>query len=145
MGQTTMNITKIRSYSELILLKTFEERFNYLKLDGVIGECTFGSGRYLNQKFYNTPEWRRFRNKIIIRDNGCDMGLDGYDIYGRIHIHHINPITKEDILNRSYCLFDPENVICLSEDTHKLLTYGADAPIQKPIERFKNDTCPWRR
>lgn len=139
-----MNATNIKSYSELILLKTFEERYEYLRLDGIIGEYTFGSHRYLNQKFYSTPEWRRFRNEIIVRDNGCDMGLAGYDIYGIIHVHHINPITKQDILNRSRCLFDPENVICLSESTHKALTYGADVPIQKPIERFKNDTCPWR-
>ena len=139
-----MNTTNIKSYSELMMLKTFKERYEYLRLDGIIGEYTFGSHRYLNQKFYNTPEWRKFRNKIIVRDNGCDMGLAGYDIYGRIHVHHINPITKQDILNRSRCLFDPENVICLSESTHKALTYGADAPVQKPIERFKNDTCPWR-
>ena len=139
-----MNTTNVKSYSELILLKTFEERYEYLRLDRIIGEYTFGSHRYLNQKFYNTPEWRKFRNEIIVRDNGCDMGLAGYDIYGRIHVHHINPITKQDILNRSRCLFDPENVICLSESTHKALTYGAYAPVQKPIERFKNDTCPWR-
>lgn len=139
-----MNTTKIRTYSELILLPTFEERYEYLRLDGNIGDITFGSNRYLNQKFYNTPEWRRFRREIIIRDNGCDMGLEGFEIYGTIHVHHLNPITKEDILNHSACLFDPENVICVSSETHKLLTYGADAPSQRPIERFRNDTCPWR-
>ena len=140
-----MNTMKIRTYSKLILLPTFEERYEYLRLDGIVGEDTFGFDRYLNQKFYNTPEWRRFRHQIIVRDNGCDMGLEGYEIYGKIYVHHINPITKQDIINRSKSLLDPENAICLSFDTHQAITYGAvDAPVQKPIERFKNDTCPWR-
>lgn len=138
--------TTIRTYSELTQFSTYEDRYEYLRLDGTIGENTFGFDRYLNQKFYNTPEWRRFRREIIVRDNGCDMGLDGYTIYGKIYVHHINPITKFDLLNRSRCLLDPENVICLSFDTHQAITYGTEQPpMQKPIERSKNDTCPWRQ
>lgn len=133
-----------KTYSELILLPTFEERYNYLRLDGLVGFTTFGSGRHINQAFYNSPEWRHFRREIILRDNGCDLGVVGCEIYGPVHVHHINPITIDDLINRSKTLLDPENVICVSEKTHKLLTFGADAPIQKPIERFENDTIPWK-
>lgn len=135
----------IRTYSELITLRTYEERYEYLRLDGVIGADTFGYDRYLNQQFYRTPEWRKLRRNIIIRDNGCDMGLEGYEIQGNIYIHHMNPITKDDILNRSEYLLNPEFLICLSFNTHQAITYGSvDAPVQRPIERSKNDTCPWR-
>ena len=141
-----MNTTNIKSYSELMLLKTFEERYEYLRLDGIIGEYTFGSHRYLNQKFYNTPEWRKFRNEIIVRDNGCDMGLAGYDIYGRIHVHHINPITIDEVVNNTPSLFDPENVVCVSLGTHNAIHYGDESLLfVELVERKPNDTRPWRQ
>ena len=132
-------------YSELIKLKTFEDRFNYLKLDGVVCSPTFSFERYLNQVFYRSPEWRRVRNEIIIRDNGCDMALEDEPIAGNIYVHHMNPITPDDIENRSRKLFDPENLICLSYDTHQAITYGLDLPTRRQvITRAPNDTCPWR-
>ena len=136
----------IRTYSELITLKTFEERYEYLRLDGMVGNSTFGYDRYLNQQFYNSKLWKdRIRPKIILRDNGCDMGLDGYEIKGNIYVHHMNPLTKDDILNMSEFLINPEYLICLSFDTHQAVTYRLkEAPRQAPIERTKNDTCPWR-
>lgn len=138
--------TITKSYSELIKLETFEERFKYLKLNGRVGESTFGYDRYLNQTFYLTPEWKATRNLVIIRDDGCDLGIDDRVIGGRIFIHHINPITKEDILNRHPKLFDPENLICTSKLTHDAIHYGDEnLLIKAPIERSKNDTCPWRR
>lgn len=139
-------MTNTKSYSELIKLETFEERFEYLKLNGRVGESTFGYDRYLNQLFYTTAEWKAARNLVIIRDNGCDLGIDDRIIGGRIFIHHINPITKEDILNRHPKLFDPENLICASKLTHDAIHYGDEnLLIKAPIERSKNDTCPWRR
>ena len=135
----------IRTYSELITLDTFEERFRYLKLDGVVGRETFGYDRYLNQILYNSDEWKRCRSGIVIRDNGCDLGCEGYDIYGKILIHHINPITVEDVLNRNPIVFDPENLICTSHNTHNAIHYSDEnILITGPIERRKNDTCPWR-
>lgn len=140
-----MKTTMIRTYSELITLKTFEERFQYLKLNGVVGRETFGYDRYLNQILYNSLEWKHCRNGIIIRDNGCDLGCEGYDIYGQILIHHINPITVEDVLNRNPIVFDPENLICSSHNTHNAIHYSDEnILITGPIERRKNDTCPWR-
>lgn len=134
-----------RSYSELVRLPTFEERFDYLKFSAKIGEKTFGYERYLNQMFYGTPEWRAFRREAIIRDNGCDLGLEGYDIPDRIEVHHINPITAEMIENSDPCLMDLENVICTSSRTHKAIHYGDKNLLPKlPIERRPNDTCPWR-
>ena len=135
----------IKTYSELITLQTFEDRFNYLQLRGEVGKSTFGHNRYLNQILYNSPEWRRFRNEIIIRDNGCDLACDGYEIYGRVLIHHINPITVEDIVNRNPMVFDPENVITTVHSTHNAIHYGDESLLPKsPIERKQNDTCPWR-
>lgn len=135
----------IRTYSELSKLSTFKERFDYLKLNGKVGEDTFGHSRFLNQDFYSSPEWRRTRRNIIIRDNGCDMGLDGYSIQGRIYVHHINPITVDDILERRPCLFDPENLICVSSMTHEAITYGIEDMLPTdPVIRRPNDTCPWR-
>ena len=135
----------IKTYSELITLQTFEDRFNYLQLRGKVGKSTFGHNRYLNQILYNSPEWRRFRNEIIIRDNGCDLACDGYKIYGRALIHHINPITVEDIVNRNPMVFDPENVITTVHSTHNAIHYGDESLLPKsPIERKQNDTCPWR-
>ena len=135
----------IKSYSELITLPTFEERFEYLRLNGTVGSETFGHDRYLNQTLYRSPEWKRFRHKIIIRDNGCDLACEGYEIYEKVLIHHINPITVKDILERNSMVFDPENVVCTILNTHNAIHYGDDSLIIKaPIKRSKNDTCPWR-
>ena len=135
----------IRTYSELSNLQTFKERFDYLKLNGKVGEDTFGHSRFLNQDFYSSPEWRRTRRNIIVRDNGCDMGLEGYSIQGRIYVHHINPITVDDILERRPCLSDPENLICVSSMTHEAITYGIEDMLPTdPVIRRPNDTCPWR-
>ena len=135
----------IRTYSELIQLSTFEERFEYLKLGGRVGEETFGFDRYLNQLFYNTPEWKSTRNFIITRDNGCDLGMPGREICGKILIHHMNPITVEDILNRSEFLLNPEYLISTIKNTHDAIHFGDSELLYKdPIVRFKNDTCPWR-
>lgn len=135
----------IKSYSELITLPTFEERFEYLRLNGTVGSETFGHDRYLNQTLYRSPEWKRFRHKIIIRDNGCDLACEGYEIYEKVLIHHINPITIKDILERNPMVFDPENAVCTILNTHNAIHYGDDSLIIKaPIQRRKNDTCPWR-
>lgn len=141
-----MKKTIIRTYSELSNLPSFEERYDYLKLDGVIGEDTFGFQRWLNQVFYKTPEWRSVRRQVIIRDNGCDLGLHGYDILGRIIVHHMNPITPDDIRNRSPYLLNPEYLISTAHMTHEAITYGCDNLLPKPvIERTPFDTCPWKR
>lgn len=142
----TMSTTKMnRSYSELMRLETFEERYDYLKLSAKIGEKTFGYERYLNQIFYGTPEWKAFRREIIIRDNGCDLGLEGYDITDRIEVHHINPITIEMIEKNDPMLMDPENAICTSARTHKAIHYGDEKLLRKmePTIRKPNDTSPW--
>lgn len=136
----------IRTYSELILLPTFDERYQYLRLSGTVGEETFGFDRYLNQMFYKSKEWKRIRNEVIIRDNGCDLGVPGREIYGKILIHHMNPIRKDDILRRSEYLLDPEYLICTVKNTHDAIHYGDEGLlIQIPKARTKNDTCPWRR
>lgn len=141
MSMSTMN----RSYSELAKLKTFEERFEYLKLSAKIGEDTFGRERFLNQHFYGTPEWRALRREALIRDDGCDLGIEGYPIGSRVEVHHINPITAEQIQNRDPCLLDLENVICVSPNTHKAIHYGDASLLPKdPVERQPNDTCPWK-
>lgn len=135
-----------KSYLEMMQLPTFEERYEYLKLGGLVGEETFGYDRYLNQVLYRSSEWKRFRRDIILRDNGCDLACDGYDIIGKILIHHINPITIDDITNRNSCLFDPNNVISTSLNTHNAIHYGdAELLMTGPIERTKNDTCPWKQ
>ena len=136
----------IRTYSELSKLKTFEDRFQYLRLDGIVGEETFGFDRYLNQILYQSDEWKRRRRDIIIRDNGRDLGCEGFEVHGRILIHHIDPITVDDIVNRNPKVFDPENLILTSHNTHQAIHYGnEDLLIRAPIERSKNDTCLWRR
>ena len=137
----------IRTYSELVTLPTFEERFNYLKLDGKVGEETFGFDRYLNQQFYkNDPEWKEVRRYVIIRDNGCDLGIPGREIQKRILIHHMNPITKDDILRRSKFLLDPEYLISTVKNTHDAIHYGDESLlVLDPIVRCKNDTCPWKK
>lgn len=135
----------IKTYFELIKFQTFEERLNYLRLNGQVGEDTFGFDRYLNQLFYTSPEWKKLRNDIIVRDLGCDLGIPNLEINGRIYIHHINPLKKDDILNRTEYLLNPEYLICCSFDTHQIIHYGNMVPISKgPIIRTKNDTCPWR-
>ena len=140
-----MTTTNIRTYSELIRLPTFEERFDYLRLDGVVGKDTFGFDRYLNQQFYRSSEWKRIRNQVIVRDNGCDLGIDEYEIYGRILIHHMNPISIEDLQYMSDLLMNPEYLICVSHRTHNAIHYGDESLIvTAPIERSQNDTCPWR-
>ena len=137
---------KIRTYSELIKLRTFEERFRYLKLGGKVGEQTFGFDRYLNQSFYKSEEWLKLRDEIIIRDNGCDLGIDDREIYSRVIIHHMNPITKYDLLNRTDLLLNPEYLICTTKRTHDAIHYGdEDLLFTGLVERSKNDTCPWRR
>lgn len=138
----------IRSYSEMIKLPTFEERFRYLKLDGFVGDATFGFNRYLNQIFYKSPEWRRLRHDIIVRDNACDLAVEGREIQyrGGILIHHINPITLDDIDKRSYILFDPDNLVVVTQRTHNAIHYGDESVlIQDYVERRPNDTCPWRK
>lgn len=136
----------IRTYSELIRLPTFEERFRYLKLDGLVGKDTFGFDRYLNQEFYRSNEWKEVRDFVIVRDNGCDLGMDGYEIVGRIYIHHMNPITVNDIIHSSDFLLNPDYLICVSHNTHNAVHYGdEDLLVTAPVERRKNDTCPWKR
>lgn len=136
----------IKTYSELITLPTFEERYEYLRIGGRVGEETFGFDRYLNQIFYKSKEWLSIRDQVIARDNGCDLGIPGREIHRRILIHHMNPITVEDILNRSDFLLNPEYLICTVKNTHDAIHYGDENLLNKdPIERTKNDTCPWRR
>lgn len=141
-----MKMKTIRTYSEIIKLRTFEERFQYLQLNGRVGEETFGFDRYLNQKFYNDPEWLRIRDQVIIRDNGCDLAMPDREIKTRILVHHMNPIDKEDILRRSDFLLNPEYLICTIKATHDAIHYGDESKlIIMPPERRPNDTCPWRR
>lgn len=126
-------------------MDSFEKRFEYLKLGGRVGEETFGFDRYLNQNFYRTAEWKAVRDEVIIRDNGCDLGFPGREIYGKILVHHMNPITKEDILQRSRFLLDPEYLICTYKITHDAIHFGDENLLMRdPVERYKNDTCPWR-
>lgn len=135
----------IKSYSELITIPTYEGRFEYLRLNSAVGKETFGFDRYLNQALYNSQDWKLWRRKIIVRDNGCDLACEGYTIYGKILIHHINPITMDDIVNRRSIVFDPENLICVTHNTHNAIHYGdVNLLATGPIERTPNDTCPWR-
>lgn len=139
-------MTMNKCYSELITIPTFIERYRYLRLGGKVGEDTFGFDRYLNQIFYKDPEWLRTRDLVIIRDGGCDLAMPDREILSRILVHHINPITKEDIINRDPKLFDLENLISTVKNTHDAIHYGDEnLLIIEPIERSQNDTCPWRR
>lgn len=141
-----MKTMNIRTYSELSKLTTFGERYRYLRLGGRVGEETFGFDRWINQMFYKDPEWLKIRDEVIIRDNGCDLGIEGREIYSRIIVHHMNPITKTDILDRSEFLLDPEYLICTVKNTHDAIHYGDEnLLITLPMERSANDTCPWRR
>lgn len=137
----------IKTYSELIRLPTFEERYNYLRLTGQVGRETFGFDRYLNQVFYQrSQKWKRSRNEVIIRDNGCDLAMPGHEIYERIIVHHMNPITIEDLERESDLLLDPEFLITTIHSTHNAIHYGDASLIQTiPVERSRFDTCPWKR
>ena len=138
-------MSRIRCYTELKQLKTFEERFEYLKIPGSVGFETFGVERYLNQRFYQSDVWQAVRRKVILRDNGCDLGISGRELETELQIHHMNPITKDDIIEQSEFLLNPEYLICVSARTHKAIHYGnADGLIRDPVERRPNDTCPGR-
>jgi len=135
----------IKTYREAVKLLTFEERFRYLKLNGSVGRSTFGFDRYINQELYRSREWKRIRDYVITRDEGCDLGIEDRAIHGRLLIHHINPITIEDIEKGTDCIFDLNNLICTTHDTHNAIHYGDESLLPKlPIERRKGDTCPWK-
>lgn len=136
----------IKTYSELITLPTFEERYRYLRLEGTVGADTFGFDRIFNQRFYTSSEWRRIRDEVITRDNGCDLGIPGHEIFGKIIIHHINPISLDDLDRHSDFLLNPEYLITTMHATHNAIHYGDEGLlISAPVERRKNDTCPWKR
>lgn len=141
-----MIFLKTRCYKDLRRLKTFKERYNYLKLDGVVGESTFGFDRYLNQVFYKSGEWRHARDVVIRRDEGCDLGIPGHEILGESPIiHHMNPITQKDVLDRNPDIFNPEYLICVSSDTHRAIHFGDENGLPLEFfERHPNDTCPWK-
>lgn len=142
-----MSMKTIRTYSELITLPTYIERFDYLKLGGRVGVDTFGFDRHINQNLYQrNPRWKNARDIVIIRDNGCDLGMEGYEIHGKIIVHHMNPITLDDILNDRDWIYDPEFLICTVHNTHNAIHYGDERLLMTaPIERTKFDTCPWKR
>ena len=136
----------MRTYDELLNLKTFKDRFDYLRLCQGVADATFGSHRYLNQTFYRSQEWKTFRNHIILRDNGCDLAHPDFEIHGQpVYIHHLNPITVDDILEHRSCVLDPQNAITTTFITHQAIHYG-DASLlpSLPVDRKPNDTCPWR-
>ena len=136
---------RIRTYSELMRFSSFEDRYQYLRLNGSIGETTFGFDRYVNQKFYRSAEWKQIRNYVIVRDNGCDLGVDGYEIHEKILIHHMNPIVLSDIQNASDYLLNPDYLISVTLATHNAIHYGDETLlIRAPTERRPNDTCPWK-
>ena len=135
----------IRCYSDLIQLKTFPERFSYLKIHGKVGEDTFGYDRYVNQALYKSKRWERTRHNIIIRDNGCDLGIEGRELDNYIIVHHMNPLTLEDIEEERDVVFNPEYLICCSSRTHKAIHFGDEELLQRdPVIRRPHDTCPWR-
>ena len=137
-----------RRYSELIKIPTYLDRYEYLRINGRVGEDTFGFDRWLNQKFYHDKVWKRTKSAIIARDLGCDMAMDGYEIYGRIYVHHLNPITYDDIVNQNLsALLDPEFLVCVSHSTHEAIHYGDKNLLrlhESPVERRPNDTCLWK-
>lgn len=136
-----------RTYSELIKIPTFEERFEYCKITSVVGQQTFGFDRYINQTLYQrNPRWLKLRRDLIIRDNGCDLAHQDYPVNKRIILHHLNPIAEDDILNERSIVFDPENLICVSHNTHNAIHYGSSDLLPKgETQRLPNDTCPWRQ
>lgn len=136
----------IRTYTELSKLQSFKERYQYLQLNGFVGLDTFGYDRYLNQNFYRSREWKSIRDQVIIRDNGCDLGVEGYEIHGRMYIHHMNPILIADIEDRTEFLLNPEYLITTTHNTHNAIHYGDESLlILPPVERTPNDTCPWKK
>lgn len=138
-------LSNLRTYSGMLEFSTFEDRFNYLALDGTIADDTLGFMRYLAQQFYASPDWKRIRDQVIIRDNGCDLGIEGRELFEAITVHHINPLTLEDLQKGSPLLFDPENLICVSDKTHKAIHYGDKSLLLLDfVERRPNDTCPWK-
>lgn len=135
-----------RNYKELIRLSSFEDRFDYLKCNNVIGDSTFGGHRYLNQLLYSSKEWKRIRNRVIVRDNGFDLAHPDHPIIGNIYVHHINPITIEDVLEEHRSVFDLNNLICASFQTHNAIHFGSEEILPRDfVERKPNDTCPWKR
>lgn len=143
---SVMTMTNIKTYSELIALPTFEERYHYLRLKGSVGKDTFGFDRYMNQKFYRSAEWKRIRDFVIVRDGGCDLGIEDREIHGKILIHHMNPISEKDIRYTTDFLLNPEYLICVTHNTHNAIHYGdADLLTTGPVVRTMHDTCPWKR
>lgn len=144
--KTMRSTTAIKSYEELVTIDGFRERYEYLKLNGQVGQDTFGFDRYLNQRFYHSAEWQSIRDYVIARDLGCDLGVDGYAIHGKVYIHHMNPIRADDIKLATRYLSDPNYLICTTHETHNAIHYGdASLLVTEPIERAPHDTCPWRR
>lgn len=136
----------LRSYSELSRLRTFDERFRYLLLAGSVGVETFGFDRYVNQRFYRSEEWKHVRNIVVARDNGCDLGIEGRDINGRVYVHHMNPMNLEQINDHMDLILDPEYLVCVTFATHNAIHYGDESYITlAPVERQPNDTCPWKQ
>lgn len=136
----------LRSYSELSRLRTFDERFRYLLLAGSVGVETFGFDRYVNQRFYRSEEWKHVRNIVIARDNGCDLGIEGRDINGRVYVHHMNPMSLEQINDHMDLILDPEYLVCVTFATHNAIHYGDESYITlAPVERQPNDMCPWKQ
>ena len=135
----------IRTYSELVSLPSYLDRYKYLKIGSKVGVATFGFNRYLNQSFYQSSAWKRVRDQVIIRDNGCDLAHEDYPIAGRIYIHHLNPIQIDDLEDFNPDVLDPNNLVCVSFDTHQAIHYGDESLLPKdPVERFENDQIPWR-
>lgn len=136
----------IRTFTELLNLQTFEDRFRYLQLNGTVGKETFGFDRFINQEFYRSTEWKAVRDLVVLRDNGCDLGAEGREIYGRIYIHHMNPVNPKDIQTKSEFLLNPEYLITTTHATHNAIHYGDETLLLKvPVERSRNDTCPWKK
>ncbi len=136
----------IRTFTELSNLQTFEDRFRYLQLNGTVGKETFGFDRFINQEFYRSTEWKAVRDLVVLRDNGCDLGAEGREIYGRIYIHHMNPVNPKDIQTKSEFLLNPEYLITTTHATHNAIHYGDETLLLKvPVERSRNDTCPWKK
>ena len=133
----------IKTYSQMCQYTTFEERLQYLKLDGVVGAETFGIDRYINQQLYHSQDWYELRDKIICRDSGCNLGIEDMEIMSRIIIHHMNPITKEQIISRSKYVWNPEYIVCVDKETHDYIHFGRQTINKTPIQRSRNDHCPW--
>lgn len=137
-------MTNRRSYTRLSRLKTFEERFDYLVLGGRVGESTFGFDRWINQEFYSSREWKDLRQVVILRDGGCDLGVDGYQIHTGLLVHHMNPVTPQDIENGENWILDPEYLIVTTQRTHNAIHYGDKRLLPKPfVERTPGDTKLW--